>query len=97
MTPNASPKTRFLESNDNVSTHRKMVDSREFQRASDHAMLQFSLAVCTGPVSPEEMSMGAAALKLRGAHDFLSIFRNLSEAPQRPSPILQVHNLDHKI
>ncbi len=92
---NPTSKARFLESSDNISKHRDLVDSTTFQRACDFAMLQFSMAICTTPIEPGEMSMGAAALKLRGAHDFLSILRNLSEAPQKPSPIVRLDQLNH--
>ena len=94
---NLTAKARFLESNDNISTHRKLIDSKEFQRAADFAMLSFSHAVSQAPVDPQEMSLGAAGLKLRGAHEFLSIFRNLSEAPQKPDRIVRMDNLNHEV
>jgi len=94
---NLTAKARFLESNENISAHRKLVDSREFQRACDFAMLSFAHAASQAPIAPEEMSLGAAGLKLRGAHEFLSIFRNLSEAPQKPPTILRHDNLNHEV
>lgn len=94
---NPTSKARFLESSDNISKHRDLVDSTTFQRACDFAMLQFSMAVATTPMTAEDVSIGAAGLKLRGAHDFLSIFRNLSEAPQKPSPIVRLGELNHEV
>jgi hypothetical protein len=92
---NPTAKARFLESSDSISKHRDLVDSGSFQRACDFAMLQFSMAVCTAELKEEEKQIGAAGLKLRGAHDFLSILRNLSEAPQKPSPIVRLGELNH--
>jgi len=92
---NTTPKFRFIESGNNVTQHRKMVDQPEFQRACDFAMLSFSLAVSQTPITQEELSLGAAGLKLRGAQDFLSIFRNLSEQPKVPSNIVPV-GLNHR-
>lgn len=72
-----TPKARFLLSNDNISKHRIMVDSNEFQRACDFAMLQYQTQLM-GAVTDGN---GAAqvGIKLRGAHEFMQIFRLLSD------------------
>lgn len=74
-----------------------MVDSVTFQRAIDFAMLQFAYAISQAPILPEEISLGAAGLKLRGAQDFLSILRNLSEQSKAPAPIVRLDNLNHAV
>lgn len=94
---NPSPKARFQESTDNVSRHRTLVDSKEFQRAIDFALLQFGLALATQPLSQEEFQIGAAGLKLRGVHDFISILRNLSETPKPLAIVNRNDNLNHQI
>ncbi len=90
-----SPKTRFGLSDQNISRHRTMVDQPEFQRACDYAMLHFAQALSLTNLSEEERTMGAAGLKLRGAHEFMEIFKNLSEKPKNIVPIPRTDNLNH--
>ena len=67
-----------MESNNNLSAHRKMVDSSEFQRGEDFAMRQYTaeqmLRVSDGNTA------ASAGLKILGAHEFMQTFRLLSEA-----------------
>lgn len=78
---NPSPRHRFQESANNVSLHRKMVDSHEFQRATDFAMLEYSASLSTQTV---DFQGGAANhFKLRGALEFLQTLRVLAEAPPK--------------
>ena len=90
-----SPKTRFGLSDQNISKHRAMVDQPEFQRACDFAMLHFAQGLSVTNLTEEERTMGAAGLKLRGAHEFLNIFKNLSEKPELPKPMPRTDNLNH--
>lgn len=90
---NATPKARFLESGDNITKHRKMVDSGEFQRACDFAMLQYTGGI-SGEITDGTTAM-AVGLKLLGAQQFLQVLRNLSEAPKAPSNIVPV-GLNHR-
>lgn len=93
---NPSPKARFLESNVNISDHRKMVDSVAFQRACDFATLEY-----TALISNQNRDMNACAgtaLKLQGALEFLQTFRLLSEKPLPPvSRVLTPDNLNHAV
>lgn len=93
---NLSPKSRFQLSNEHVTQHRNLVDSESFERACDVAIQQYSSALCSVPLTQEEAVMGSIGLKLRGAHEFLTILRNLAEKPKEPSPIVRLDNLNHK-
>jgi hypothetical protein len=91
---NPQPKQRFQNSGDNVSRHRDMIDSTEFQRAADFGMLQYA-AYLGSQVSDGNSAM-AVGFQLKGAHDFLMTLRNISEAPALPARIPS-SNLDHTV
>lgn len=93
-TINLSPKGRFLQSNDNVSRHRAMLETREFERASDFAMVQYCAAISESV--KDANSACAAGFKLQGAFEYAHTFRNLSEQPQRPPGPVIKDNLNHE-
>lgn len=79
---NPSPKTRFLESPQNITSHRNMVDSREFARAADFAMLQYHRNLLSKENNPAVVGM-----KMAGAQEFLAEFQLLSEeVKMKPIP-----------
>ncbi len=80
---NLSPKQRFLQSVDNSVKHRDLVDSPAFQRGCDFAILEMSGQLPN-------------ALMLRGAHEFLKIFRNLSEKTPELPQVAQTKGLNYK-
>lgn len=87
---NPSPKTRFQQSADNVSKHRALVDSNEFQRACDFALMQYQAELSSRPV---DMQIAAGSFfKLTGAQEFLQTLRMLSEAPMI-RPVVDQDNL----
>lgn len=77
---NLTPKQRFCEVPDYISKHRDLVDSATFQRACDFAMLEMTRQL--SDTADSVNSSVPAALMLRGAHEFLKVFRDLSEKPQ---------------
>ena len=79
---NLTPKERFCEAADSVTKHRDLVDSVEFQRGCDFAMLEMT-RLLSDQVNTANESI-PAALMIRGAHEFVKVFRNLSE---KPSPL----------
>jgi len=75
---NPSPKARFQESQDNISKHRDMIQSREFQRASDFALLQYQIKLAAETNGNVNLA-AAAHMKLCGAAELLLVMRNLGE------------------
>lgn len=88
---NFTPKARFMQSQDNISKHRKLVDTREFERGCDFALLEYQRQVTND--ARDGNTAAAAALKIRGALEFLHVFRTLSEQPLRASPVIVSDNL----
>lgn len=92
---NPSPKFRFRESNQNISDHRALVETRTFQRACDYALMEYQAQLAI-QASENPQLAGAVGLKLAGANEFLMTLRLLSEMPRIVSkPVIQ--NLDHKV
>lgn len=91
---NLFPKARFQQSPDNITKHRVMVDSREFERGTDFAFLQYCMLLGAS-VKTQEAAF-SAGLKLAGAVEFLSTLKMLGEV-QRPLAEAQPANLDHKV
>lgn len=79
---NPSPKTRFQQSTDSISKHRAMVDTREFSRAADFAMLQYQREL-----SIKESNPAVLGMKLVGAQEFLNTMTMLAETIElKPLP-----------
>lgn len=78
---NPSPKLRFMQSPDNIKKHRDMIDSNEFQRACDFALLQYQSQLSMTTVD----MAGAAAnnFKMLGAQELLQTMRLLGESVPR--------------
>lgn len=90
-----SPKGRFLQSNDNVSRHRAMLESREFERASDFSMVQYCAFIAESV--KDANTACSAGFKLQGAFEYANTFRMLGEQPKMPAPVAKNDNLDHKV
>lgn len=74
---NPSPKTRFQQSADNIKKHRELVDSNEFQRGCDFALLQYQTKLASQQVDGQLAA--ASHFKVLGVLEFLQEFRFLSE------------------
>lgn len=85
---NPSPKTRFLSSDQNVGKHRDMVDSNEFQRAADFALMEYQAILCQRESNPAVLGM-----KIMGAQEFLQTLRLLSEKVQVKPAVKIMDNL----
>ena len=90
-----SPKGRFLQSNENITRHRAMLETREFERASDFAMVQYCAAISES-VKDANTAL-AAGFKLQGAFEYAMTFRNLSEQPKMPAMPVKADNLNHGV
>lgn len=90
---NPSPKQRFQQQGSFVSTHREMVDSAAYNRATEFGLQQY--AIMLGQSVGDGNSAMAVGFKLQGAVEILLTMRNLSETPTAPKNIPNP-NLDHK-
>lgn len=91
---NPTPKKRFQESADNIKRHRDLIQTREFERACDFALLQYMAQV--GQETDGNLNAAAAAhLRLTGAREFLWHFRNLAESIDFIPRKAETPNLDH--
>lgn len=83
-----------MESSDFTSKHRNLVDSPEFQRACDFAMLELTRELSNA--ANDANASIPVALMIRGAHKFVETFRNLSEKPLDVPSVPPMRNLNHK-
>lgn len=78
-------------SQDNISKHRALVDSNEFQRALDYAQMQYVRGIVdTAPTEVTGATYMAASASLFqrivGVHEFIGVLRTLSEVPPPAAP-----------
>lgn len=90
---NPTPKARFQESGDNISKHREFLQTKEFERAIDWALLQFQFRLCEEGGDLNQCA--SKHLRMQGAHEFILTLRMLAETPMRET-IANITNLDHK-
>lgn len=92
---NPTPKQQFQESKDNISKHRALIESGEFQRAIHYALLQHDRTLCE--VMPNDLgSAGSNFLRSQGARMFVDILLKLGEMPPAPVTSSPIINLDHR-
>lgn len=92
---NPTPRARFQDSKDNVSKHRDLIASREFERAIDFALAEYQRIMAAGPVDSNPQLALAGHYKQMGAVEFVHVLRNLAEPPPLP-PTRVSDQLDHK-
>lgn len=83
---NPSPKSRFMLSADNITKHRNLVDSREFERGVDFALLEYQAQLMQ--YATDGNGAAAVGIKLRGVHEFLQTFRLLGEELKVVTPTI---------
>lgn len=93
---NPSPRARFQESASNISRHRDMIASTEFQRACDFAMLQYQGELAMQK-SDNFNTHAANQMKIVGALEFMHIFRHLGEQAQPAPKVVDRDNLSHSV
>lgn len=85
LTPlkNPTPREQFRQSGDNITKHRNLVDSPEFERAVRFGLLEYQVLLA-GQIRDGNSAM-ATGFKLQGALELMQVMRNLSEtaAPQQ--------------
>ena len=83
-----------MESSDNISKHRKLIESGEFQRAMHYALLQYDWTLCSS--QPQDLGgAGANFLRSQGARQFLDVLLKLAEMPPIALSENRIVNLDH--
>lgn len=83
-----------MESARDVSAHREMIQSEDFSRSIDFALMEFQRLVSQTPL--DNFNAAAAAhFRITGAQEFIHVLRNLSETP-KITPIKSDGNLDHR-
>jgi len=92
VNPNQQPKARFQASPDNIKKHRDLVDSREFERGADFALLQYVQSI-KGTIVDGTSAM-AAGFKIYGAVELLEQMKTLAEKATIQAPV-PTGNLDH--
>ena len=88
-----TPKHRFQEVKENVTRHRDLVASPEFELAIDFGLLQYQ-AQLASTVNADFNGMAAMGLRLLGAQEFVRTLRMLSESPTIPD-VRVADNLKH--
>lgn len=90
---NAMPKARFAESGDNLRKHRDLVDSKEFQRGTDFAILEYATHLASS-VSDANSAL-RAGFALAGAIDYVLTLKTLADVPK---PLAQApsNGIDYK-
>lgn len=79
MNYNVTPKSRVLEDEPFCKSHRRIIESETFEASAQFALLEYSHQLTASKADPS-----AAHYMLVGAHQFLSIFRNLAEKLEIP-------------
>lgn len=87
-----TPKNRFLESGDNIAAHRKMVDSREFQRGIDYSLMDY-VKNLSDQVKDGNTAM-AVGFMLKATWEYIEKLQTLSEQP-KPVTKVVTPNLTH--
>lgn len=92
---NPTPRQQFQESKDNISKHRAMIESGEFQRAIHFSLLQLDRTLCDQ--MPQDLGgAGANFLRSQGARMFVETLLRLAEMPPPLPAENRILNLDHK-
>lgn len=75
-----TPKQRFMESGDNVTKHRRLLEAGELQRGFDYALMEYQNILSREVVS-NPATAGGPAFRMAGALELISVFKRLAETP----------------
>jgi len=99
---NPTPKAIFMSSNQNIASHKRMIETSEFQRAIQVAQLQYvrvlhNLAQGKNLNDPG-FATGAAMCfeRLQGSQEIIDIMLKLAEPMPTPEVRVVGDNLEHK-
>lgn len=86
------PKAEFQTDPKRAADHQAIVSKSEFKWAMELALLQYTMRVTQGDLSPAELSL--SGLRIQGAREVLDILSNLgninAHEPRKP-----IDQLDH--
>jgi len=91
---NPTPKQRFQSNPKALTSHRDLIASDQFQQSTDFALLEFERQLSMVPFDNFN-ACAAAHLRKVGAHEFLSVLRNLAESSV-PEAAKGDGNLNHR-
>ncbi|OLE10693.1 MAG: hypothetical protein AUG89_11560 [Acidobacteria bacterium 13_1_20CM_4_56_7] len=74
--------------------HRALMQSEDFQRSLDYALLEYQRQLAQTAVT-NTLEPTACHFKIVGALEFMQTLRNLAESPMRPE-VVRDGNLDHR-
>ncbi len=92
-----TPRARFISEPRNVSAHRRIVDSQDFQLAIDTALMEHTRAIValSGKLDSDGATQAAAACfhLISGAHQLVQVFNMLSEPIAAPAAQAKIESL----
>lgn len=91
---NPTPKQVFQLTPAIVSQHRELMQSPALNNSINVALLQMQRAMADRP-APDGGSAAMQQFRLQGAHDFVSILRNLGETAELPKTTETKTRLDY--
>lgn len=94
-TVNPSPKSRFTAYKPFVDAHRNLIAMPELQRAIDFAVQQMAWGLAEH--DDDGNSAAARHYQMKGAHDFISILKQLAETPILTKRPPSEREIDHNI
>lgn len=87
-----TPKQRFLDDKSAAKRWRNVTETADFQRAVDHALMQFAAEL---PDSPNPQIAASAQWAFKGAQAFARILQHLAnENPPKPSRLTPTLNFN---
>lgn len=89
--PATAPKSRFQESGNHVAAHKRMIETGAFELSADMAMLQLQQEL----MHDDKITPSEGYWKLKGAEQFLDIFKRLADKPKRAVSLSDA-NLNHR-
>lgn len=89
---NLTPKLRFMENVEHARFHRELVVNPAFRSACEAT---FAEMVMGGGTAQTSMDASAAAYRIEGARQFVTVLFNLAEMPKSLPKSVSHDNLNH--
>lgn len=92
---NPSPKARFLANKTAVQAHNSFTKNEHFQQSLDFTLLEYQARLAKQSQEGNFNSHAASDLKMRGAMEFIQVFKELGFEIMQPT-IVDRDNLTHQ-